>query len=410
MKINFYLKSPTLNKDKDALLYIFVSLFGNRLKKSTKVTLPVEKWDSKKQQVKKSYPKSTEINAYLNHLTSKIENIYFDNIRQDKFNFNLLRGIIETEVFPSEKVEKKEEKALDVLAVFQEYFEARSIEVSKGTQKRIRVIYNHLQKFEKKQGKKLSFDKLDLTFLEKLKAYLIKDAKLENNTSSRYIKSVKTFLNWCTNRGYLENEDYKDFKLKSEKTEVIYLTEEEFMALYYLDLSDNKTLEKVRDVFCFGCFTGQRYSDLAALKRSDIQGNLWYLRTQKTKEIIKVPISPLASTILDKYKNEEKPLPIITNQRTNLYIKEVCKLANIDTPITKVRYRGAERIEETAPKYQFIATHTARRTFTTYCLEKGMNNAEVMAITGHKDLKTFQQYAGSNQQAIQTKIKDIWTE
>jgi len=398
---------------KKALLFLFISYEGNRLKKSTKISLPVEKWDVNKQQVKRSHSKSMEINAYLNQMISKIENIYFDNVRQGKFKFNQFKPLVESELFPNQTTETEkqvEKKTLNVLTVFEEFIEARSVEVTKGTLKRIKVIYGHLKKYQTKSRKKLSFENLDLIFLEKFKAYLIRDAKIENNTSARYLKYVKTFMNWSAKRGYLKNTDYKEFKVKMDRTEIIYLTEDEFMALFHLDLTADKTLEKVRDVFCFGCFTGQRYSDLAALRRTHIQGNVWHLRTQKTKEIIQIPLSPLALKILDKYKGQERPLPIMTNQRTNIHIKEVCKLAEIDTPITKVRYRGAERIEETAPKYQFIATHTARRTFTTYSLEKGMSNAEVMAITGHKDLKTFQQYSGSNPQAIQLKMTNIWAE
>ena len=78
---------------KKALLFLFISYEGNRLKKSTKISLPVEKWDTNKQQVKKAHSKSIEINAYLNQLISKIENIYFDNVRQGKFNFDEFKDL-----------------------------------------------------------------------------------------------------------------------------------------------------------------------------------------------------------------------------------------------------------------------------------------------------------------------------
>lgn len=394
-------------QNKDDLLIFCVSLYGNRLKKSTKILLPVDKWDAKKQQVKKSHPKSVEINAYLTYLKSKTEDIYFNNLRKENFAFDAFKSIVEDTLFPTKK-EEEEEIQKDVLVVFEEYLNARSIEVSKGTVKRIKVLQNHLKNYELKAKQTLTFDSLDIPFFEKLRAYLLTEVKLTNNTLARYIKSVKTFLNWCVEREYTDNLQYKKFKLKSEKTIVIYLTEDEFRAIHQLDLEANQTLAKVRDVFCFGCFTGQRYSDIAALKRSNIRDNVWYLNVQKTKDVIKIPLTKAALVILDKYKDLDKPLPVFTNQRTNLHLKEIGKLAGIDEIITYVRYRGAERIEIQEEKYNFISTHTARKTFVTLSMEAGMTNPEIMAITGHKDLKTLQKYTGSNHHSIKLKMDAIW--
>lgn len=409
MKINFYLKNPTdlKNQNKDALLFLFVSLYGDRLKKSIKFSLPVEKWDTQKQQVRKSHPRSAEINAYLNHIVSKIEDIYFENIRKEGFSFEHFKLLIEASLFPNKEKEEEKSKEL-VMGVFEEYLEVRKLEVSKATVKRTKVLYNHLKNYEEKYAKSLNFDDLTIVFFEKFRAYLLKDVKLTNNTLARYIKTVKTFLTWCIKRGYTDNDAYKEFKLKSEKTEVIYLTRDEFLAISRLDLSEEITLEKARDVFCFGCLTGQRYSDIAGLKRSDIKGNVWFLHVKKTRDIIKVPLTQPALDILDKYQHLNKPLPILTNQRTNLYLKEVAKLAGIDDEISYVRHRGSERIEIQDKKYNFVSTHTARRTFVTLSMEAGMTNPEIMAITGHKELKTLQKYSGSNYNSIKTKMDTIW--
>ena len=405
MKINFYLKNPTLCsvQKKNSLLIYSLSIYGKRLKRSTKVSLPVDKWDSKKQQVKKSHRKAVEINAYLNDLRIKTELIYFDHLRRQEVSFDAFKKAVEQKVFP-----QKEIKKLSLIDVYEIYLKARKLEVADGTFRRLKIMYHHLQKFEAKKKQTLTFEAINIHFFERLKAYLMQEVKLTNNSLAGYIKSFKAFMNWCVEREYTDNTQFKKFKAKTEKTEVVYLTETEFNALYDLDLSHDKTLEKVKDVFCFGCLTGQRFSDIEKLQRADIKENTWHLRTQKTKDLIPVPLTVKALKILEKYQYDEKPLPVMTNQRTNLYLKEVCKLAGIDDPITIVRYRGAERIEDRRSKYNFVATHTARKTFATLCSEKGMTNAEVMAITGHKDLKTFQKYSGSNRQVIEAKMQNIW--
>ena len=134
----------------------------------------------------------------------------------------------------------------------------------------------------------------------------------------------------------------------------------------------NKTLASVRDVFCFGCFTGQRFSDISKIKSKDIINDTWHLRTTKTKDRLEIPLNKFALEILAKYASNVSLLPIMSNQKTNLYLKEIGKLLEIDTETTRTRYQGHLAIEEIKPKYAFMSTHTARRTFVTLSLEKGI--------------------------------------
>ncbi|RZL15354.1 MAG: site-specific integrase, partial [Pedobacter sp.] len=156
------------------------------------------------------------------------------------------------------------------------------------------------------------------------------------------------------------------------------------------DLTKNPGLAKVRDLFCFAAFTGQRYSDVAGLRPEHIKGNTWHLRVQKTTELNRIPLNEFALEILNRYPGQQ--LPAISNQKTNDYLKIIGGLAGIDEPITLHRYRGSEKIERTEPKSHFIGTHTARRTFATLMLEKGMRPEVVMRIGGWKDYRSFKKY------------------
>ncbi len=171
--------------------------------------------------------------------------------------------------------------------------------------------------------------------------------------------------------------------------EVISLTNEEFEALYYLDLSANKRLAQVRDVFCFACSTGLRYSDLNQLKREHIKHDEIRITVKKTKEPLSVPLTPYSKNILAKYEAMHRPLPVISNQRLNDYVKELCSMAGISEQVEIVRFRGTKREAITYKKYELIGVHTGRKTFATLSLERGMSAEEVMTITGHQGLPKF---------------------
>ena len=91
--------------------------------------------------------------------------------------------------------------------------------------------------------------------------------------------------------------------------------------------------------------------------------------------------------------NYEGKLPVsISNQKTNIYLKELGEFAGINEPLLITKYRGVEVVEIKEPKYNLMTSHTARRTFVTLSLEKGMRPETVMEITGHKDYKMFKKY------------------
>lgn len=121
-----------------------------------------------------------------------------------------------------------------------------------------------------------------------------------NNTAHKTIQFLKTFIIWANERRLTENTSYKSFKAKSEENEVIFLSNDELMDLYNLDI-ENEKLDRVKDVFLFQCFTGVRYSDIQNLEKADIHGAIWNLRTQKTRDINEIPLSSMALSILAKY-------------------------------------------------------------------------------------------------------------
>jgi integrase len=419
MKINFYLKNPTQNKEnnKESLISIFCSVYGKRLVFSTRTSIPPDKWDSAKQQAKKSYQFSVELNGYLDSLKDKIRKAFLnDKANNPDHSLDSIKEIIQSIVSINQKSEK-----IDFFEAFDKFISAKESLNDYKTIQKYKTTLSHLKNFQTSKKYQISFDSINSDFFEKIQTYFIKDLQLTNNTIEKHIKTLSGFLNWCIEKEYTQNTNHQKFKYKREKTVTIYLTMVEFKRLLDLDLSQKPHYDKTRDIFCFQCLTGQRISDIQALKRDDIkkttstnekgqvvEEHYWQLVSKKTKDHIKIPLIQQALDILTKYPEEKRPLPFLVEQKINEYLKEVCKLAKIDEVINRTRYRGAERIDDNKPKYEFISTHVARKTFITLCIENGMSPTEIMSISGHTDLKTMQKYLGHNEKIVKEKMNKVF--
>lgn len=159
---------------------------------------------------------------------------------------------------------------------------------------------------------------------------------------------------------------------------------------------ERSTLERVRDVFCFCCFTSLRYSDVANLKRSNVFHDYIQITTIKTADTLKIELNKYSRSILEKYRGVafpfDKALPVISNQRMNEYLKELGEICGFNEPVTVTYYKGNKRIDDVFPKWQMFGTHTGRRTFICNALMLGIAPQIVMKWTGHSDYKAMKPY------------------
>lgn len=144
------------------------------------------------------------------------------------------------------------------------------------------------------------------------------------------------------------------------------------------------------------------------MTKDDIKQNAWHLRTTKTRDKLEIPLNEFALEILEKYTSQGRMLPTMSNQKINLYLKQLGKLLDINEQTTKTMYRGAEPVVLNKEKWEFISTHTARRTFVTLSLEKGMRPEVLMSITGHKDYKTMKKYLKIVSKVKEAEMNNVW--
>jgi len=264
---------------------------------------------------------------------------------------------------------------------------------AKNTIKGITTTFKFLEIYCSEKKVRLNFEEISQNFFERFRKYAFDDKKIGDNYFAKIVSSLKAFMSWAHDFNYHSNLAYKKFKATERETEVIYLTIEELFRLYRFQFTSRK-LSHVRDFYCFGCFTGLRFSDLVGLTSAHIQGDYIIKTIQKTQALdSKIPLSLHAKEILAKYEDTVyETLPKISHQKFNDYIKECCRLAGIDTLVMKVRFSGSKRTEVAFPKWQLITSHTARKTFVTNSLILGMKEMVIRNITGHKKEENFRRY------------------
>ena len=291
-------------------------------------------------------------------------------------------------------------------------FYIKQVETTKkeSTLKGYRNTLTHLKEFKGK--KHIEFEDINLDFYNDFNEFLIKKKEFATNTIGKQIKNVKVFLNEATERGINKKLDFKSkrFKVVSEEADTIYLPESEIQDLFDLDLSENPRLERVRDLFIVGCWTGLRFSDFSQIAPENIKNGKFHIRTQKTDESVIIPIHWMVSDIMKRYKDDfENSLPpSLSNQKMNEYLKEIGKMAGLLERINISKNKGSQRGTETYYKYELVTTHTARRSFATNLYLQEFPSIGIMKITGHRTERAFMKYIKVTQEQNAEKLEKFW--
>lgn len=406
MKIVFELRKEKVNQNGLNPIQLVVRHEGKRIRKNTGLLVLENHWTGnrvKANQKKESYNQYEEINDDLQEIEDKIRKLFL-YLRVNSIPFT-------TEKF-NELFDKKEEEIenkIDFFKSFDEYIEKGKITKTPNTVKGQITVKNYIQKFGEKTGLDISFDKINDYFFEEILEYSYQVNKIKQNYFAKIIKVLKSFLNWATDKGYNTNRAYEKFKAPEHDIDIIYLTFDELMKLYEKDF-DNDRLSHVRDFYCMGCFTGLRFSDLSKLHLANINEDHIVMSLQKTKtqnHVIK--LNKYSKAILDKYKETiYEPLPNISAQKFNEYIKECCEVAEITQPYTVHWFVGAKKKSLTQPKFKFITSHTARKTFITNSIILGMNLKAVQKTVNIKKDATMNKYAAYTQTFLDEQMDEAW--
>jgi site-specific recombinase XerD len=258
-------------------------------------------------------------------------------------------------------------------------------EYAPGTLERYETSLKHTKDFLMWKYNITDIDilKIDHAFITDYEFYLRTVRNCANNTAVKYIKNFNKIIKICLANHWMDKNPFANYKSKVKEVDRVYLSEEEIQEIINKDFGTDR-LSLVRDIFLFSCFTGLAYIDVKNLTKSHvsigIDGEKWiFTHRQKTESASKIPILPVTQMIIDKYENhpqalnQDRLLPILSNQKMNAYLKEIAAVCNINKELT---------------------FHIARHTFaTTVTLTNGVSIESVSKMLGHKNLRTTQHYA-----------------
>jgi len=378
--LHFYAKSTKANANGLLPIYVRLTVDGKRLEFSTKKFVEKTKWSNELSKMKGTSEEARSINSYLDLMKSKVLDAQMELLHRNE--------ALSIENFKNKLLGTGERQRM-LVHIFQDHNnkikELVGKEYALGTLERYTTSLKHTIEFMqwKYNISDIDIKKIDHAFITDYEFWLRSVRNCANNTAVKYLKNFNKIIKLCLANEWLEKNPFANYKSKVKEVERVYLTEAEIQSIIEKDFKTER-LSLVRDIFLFSCFTGLAYIDVKNLTKSHISigidGEKWiFTHRQKTETASKIPILPVTQMIIDKYadhpksNNEDKLLPVLTNQKMNAYLKEIAGVCEIEKELT---------------------FHIARHTFaTTVTLTNGVPIESVSKMLGHKNLRTTQHYA-----------------
>ncbi|MDX1774037.1 site-specific integrase [Oceanihabitans sediminis] len=378
----FFWLQTTRAINEEALLYVRITVDGKRVNISLKKRVPITLWDKKKKKAKGSSPLARQINSYIEEVNTKLFQIYQDLKYQDQLiTAKLIKAIYNGE----------DQNSKSLKDIFDYHSEKIKDTLAPGSIRNYGITQNYIFRFleEKKHTTDIHLNKLNFEFLSQFELFLTKlwptghPKALSNNTRMKHIQRLRKVVTLAYHLEWIDRDPFIKWKMSYDKTTREFLSELELKNLEEKVFLSER-LDRVRDLFVFSCYTGISYIDIMSLTPDNvvlnINGGNWIMtKRQKTNATVKVPLLDQALSIINKYKNHPitnisgSLLPVITNEKLNVYLKEVANFVGIHKNLT---------------------FHMARHTFaTTVTLSNGVPIETVSKLLGHSKIATTQIYA-----------------
>lgn len=412
--IKYLLQSDTST----APIYVRLSLGrGNTLKRKTGYVIDAKAWSNSS-----GYPKERTINhknlkSDLGTLSAHIIVQYNnDNAKGTKIDGDWLTNVIESFHDRTEPEQK------DFLTVYGDTYiaamKSSSSSVKADTIGKYQTIVDKLKGFEDYKEKRYLLKDVGISFRNEFIKYLIEVEKISSNTAGRYISFVKTIILDARKNGYEISHQIADFRGYTVAAPIVTLSFDEIAIIKEAKLSNLKH-EIARDWLIIGCYTGQRVGDLLRMNKGMItkvgRFNLITLKQQKTGSTVQIPIHMEVQQILDKRNGEFPPIfantPDSNSAMFNLYIKDVCKGAKIDSPTIGNLKDPDSGVYGTGTyaKHLLVSSHICRRSFATnFYSQQQYPTPLLMSVTGHTTEKMFLVYIGKKPVDYAMQLAAIW--
>jgi site-specific recombinase XerD len=380
ISILYYIKRTKPNSIGQVPIYSRITVDGKRFEMSINRFIEPNKWSSEANKIRGNNDEARSINSYLDILKVKVYDAQKELIHN---NSPVNSDTIKNKVFGIEQ------RARMLIPIFQEHNDKVETlvgqEFAPGTLERYKTSLKHTIEFLqwKYSVSDIDIKNIDHAFITEYEFFLRSIRNCANNTAVKYIKNFKKIIKLCISNGWLDKDPFVNYKAKIREVEREFLSQVEIQTIYEKVFVAGR-LNQVKDIFVFACFTGLAYIDVKQLTPSNIcigiDGGKWiFTHRQKTETASRIPLLPIPQELIQKYSdhpqcvNENKLLPVLSNQKMNSYLKEIADVCGIQKDLT---------------------FHIARHTFaTTVTLTNGVPIESVSKMLGHTNIKTTQHYA-----------------
>ena len=374
--ILFFIRDSRVRKDGTTSIEVVLTVNGERCAFSTGKKVKSCNWDKNKQQVKGKDEEAQSLNNYLKAIKAKL---YQKEAELLERGFIITADLLRDAYF--DKVESIKERSL--FEVFEEHNQEQEKLIGNGVSKAtywvsvytIRLLREFVQQKYKRED--LYLRELNLNFIQSFHSFLRIDKDMAQNSSTKHLKLLKKIINLSVANSYMAFNPFSTYKVEREPVDIDFLDEEELRKIINFD-TPLPRLERAKDMFLFGCFTGLSYIDIKTLTpehfEKDSVGRIWIKKRRvKTGVLSRIPLLPIAKLILDKYKGGDKLLPIQDPADINKYLKDIAILCGIN---------------------KRICFHTSRHTFaSTVTLANNISLEVVSKMLGHTNTRMTAHYA-----------------
>lgn len=462
--LNFGVRKDKPNKNGEVAIFLRYTYNRKWVNLSLGKTIPLEYWNDEFSIPKKSYAKFDELRIMMQKF-------------EDRYSLFIKEYFSNNGTYPTTEIIKKQvlPKSLDGIGIqnaplrvdtlFSEYtLHAKRNNVKKATLDIYQYTLNKWNEFS--NGKYSLVTDMNINTLKNFRVFL-NEIGLRENTVGKYIKTIKSFLNFC----YFQLEitsipiSFKKMEVDREiGKEVVHLSKDELEVLkreaFYSGWYNNSTVELndrerlIGQIFIFLCSTGFSFADFNNLRLHHIhieKDNLTKkkyitieISRQKTRSIHK-SIIPIVDVTIDlliewiavdrrfysfelksfeqkktliekllksievgriKRSHHPRLIGAIPLQVFNREIKELFKKIGLNRKVVLLWRQSNQKIEDTKELWEIVSSHTGRRTFVTLSLEQGISMHNLMLSTGHTKTSTLLKYNKTSRASVSKEFEE----
>ena len=395
VQASFNLRQP--KREKPTNIYLVVRINNKQVKLATGVKVYPEHWNVKKQMAYVSV-RLTELDNINNTITNdKLAEFRASFLEYKRYlcehpdelinNLELLRKYIyKNKAMTNSGIIKP-------LSWFKEHITKKSAKTARSEMDNFKTFCQFLIDNDIELN---DFSQINYELLIKYETYLKdKSKKLTKATLINKISLILILVNAAADEDLLDKgkqglNKYKKPKSKLDDNGKVIIEDAEIDAIYKAEV-DTIRQEQVRDLFVLACLIGQRISDIKGMK-CRINNGITEIWSKKTSTY--TPISLYDDRILEIFKKYNDELPEFTTGVFNSLIKKIAKTAGLTYEVEIPKEMAwDEIIREVKPKCDVISSHAGRRTLTTTLMGcEGLNEQDIIAVTGHRDTRMLAQY------------------